>query len=261
MTHRHKYFAELVTFGLDPAVRPTIQSAFEKVRREDFAGAPPYLLNTYMSGRPALVMSEEPEDLYQDVLICLDQDQRINIGQPSLWAYIFAETRLAEGMQVYQSGSGSGYYTAVISEIVGVSGRVFYDEIDDKLQRRTEENLRALPRVEFGSPTTGLDRIYFFYGCSRIRTSLLQNLDVGSIISIPATDEHGRGRFYFISRNKSGSFHIKTGVKVYFVTDRNYASPLNAALFPECAEWDLSESRVGAQTENEWFELRNLMPR
>jgi 16S rRNA A1518/A1519 N6-dimethyltransferase RsmA/KsgA/DIM1 with predicted DNA glycosylase/AP lyase activity len=49
---------------------------------------------------------------------------------------------------VLQVGGGTGYYTAILVEIVGPSGRVTALEIDEGLAARARQNLAGFPSVE-----------------------------------------------------------------------------------------------------------------
>ena len=77
--------------------------------------------------------SSDPRLLYQDVLIALAPDRRINNGQPSLHAACLAEADPQPGESVLHVGAGTGYYTAILAELVGPSGRVIAHEIEASL--------------------------------------------------------------------------------------------------------------------------------
>jgi protein-L-isoaspartate(D-aspartate) O-methyltransferase len=67
---------------------------------------------------------DNPSHVYHDVLIALDESRGINNGQPSLWAYLFDQLELAPGERVIHLGCGTGYYTAIIAELVSKAGKV-----------------------------------------------------------------------------------------------------------------------------------------
>ena len=54
----------------------------------------------------------------RDVLIALDEKRQINNGQPSLWAFLLDQLDVAAGEQALHLGCGTGYYTAVVAELV-----------------------------------------------------------------------------------------------------------------------------------------------
>src|SRR5262249_54161634 len=68
-------------------------------------------------------------------------------GQPSLWAYLFDHLDLVPGKQVLHLGCGTGYYTAIIAELVGSAGRVTAVEIDATLSRKGQAAFADWPQV------------------------------------------------------------------------------------------------------------------
>jgi protein-L-isoaspartate(D-aspartate) O-methyltransferase len=64
---------------------PRIEEAFRTVKREPFAGPGPWWLNL---GAHPYVQSpdDDPAFLYQNLLLALDRERGINIGQPSAHA-------------------------------------------------------------------------------------------------------------------------------------------------------------------------------
>ena len=99
--------------------------AFSEVPRHEFIGASPWYFQE--DGPP--VISEDPALLYQDVAIGLVPERRIPTGLPSLHARCMAACELSAGQKVVQVGAGSGYYSAVLAELVGESGSVVAFEI------------------------------------------------------------------------------------------------------------------------------------
>jgi protein-L-isoaspartate(D-aspartate) O-methyltransferase len=61
-----------------------------------------------------------PCRLYHDILIAIDERGRINNGQPSLWAYLYDQLHLCEGNHGVHVGVGTGYYSDILAEIVGL---------------------------------------------------------------------------------------------------------------------------------------------
>ena len=63
--------------------------------------------------------TEDPRDLYHNILIAIDKDRNVNNGQPSALARWIDALDLKTGDRVYHLGSGVGYYTAIMREVVG----------------------------------------------------------------------------------------------------------------------------------------------
>jgi protein-L-isoaspartate(D-aspartate) O-methyltransferase len=118
--------------------------AFAAVPREHFAGPGPWRLLSpmYMEGYWT-TEDADPRHLYHDVLIAIDEARRLNNGQPSLWAFLYDQLGLTEGEHVVHVGIGTGYYTAILAEIVGATGKVTAVEIDAELAARARGNLAA----------------------------------------------------------------------------------------------------------------------
>ena len=125
---------------------PRVEAAYAAVPREDFAGPPPWRVSGGLSG-----LHEGERDiasLYDDVLIAIDDRRGINNGQPSLHAQCLAALGLGEGETVVQIGAGAGYYTAILAELVGPSGKVFAYEIEADIADRARQNLARYAQVE-----------------------------------------------------------------------------------------------------------------
>jgi protein-L-isoaspartate(D-aspartate) O-methyltransferase len=86
--------------------------------------------------------------LYSNHLIALDPARGINNGQPSLHALCMDALSLRRGQHVIQIGAGTGYYAAILAQLVGPAGRVHAFEIDPELAAQARRNLVAWPWVE-----------------------------------------------------------------------------------------------------------------
>jgi protein-L-isoaspartate(D-aspartate) O-methyltransferase len=86
--------------------------------------------------------------LYQNLLLALDRERGINIGQPGAHAFWLGACNIKEAETVVQVGAGSGYYTAILAHLVGADGRVYAYELDEPLWALARENLKDLHQVE-----------------------------------------------------------------------------------------------------------------
>jgi protein-L-isoaspartate(D-aspartate) O-methyltransferase len=116
--------------------------AFATVPRERFAGPGPWRILHFADGYWT-TPDADPRRLYHNVLIALDEERRLNIGEPLLWARQFDRIGVKDGNRVLQIGMGSGYYTAILAELVGANGRVDGIEIDAPLATAAKRNLAA----------------------------------------------------------------------------------------------------------------------
>ncbi|MGC2203910.1 MAG: methyltransferase domain-containing protein [Stellaceae bacterium] len=143
---RHRY-AEELRFTAKLRSRAVID-AFATVPRERFFGPGPWrILSPMASSEYWTTPDADPRDLYHDVLIAIDEERRLNNGQPSLWVRMYDQLESSDGAQVIHVGAGTGYYSAILAEIVGHAGRVIAIEIDPILAARAEENLAAWPQA------------------------------------------------------------------------------------------------------------------
>ncbi len=123
-----------------------LKRAFAAVPRERFLGPPPW---TVMGGGFAAgQQTSDPADLYGNILVSLDAAKKLNNGQPSLWALLFERLKPAAGERAIHVGAGTGYYTALIAEMVGPDGAVTGIEFEPDLAAKARANLAAWPNVE-----------------------------------------------------------------------------------------------------------------
>ncbi|WJH39517.1 methyltransferase domain-containing protein [Aliirhizobium terrae] len=143
--HRQVYALQLLArIGAESNSR--LMAAFARVPREKFVGPPPW---SFSDGtRYQAVSSTDPVVLYQDVLVGLDTARGINNGMPSLHAASFHALGIREGETALHLGAGTGYYTAIMAELVGPSGRVIAIEYDAGLAETAKANLSGYPNVE-----------------------------------------------------------------------------------------------------------------
>lgn len=141
---QREFFAQLITAAA--GVRDSrLTRAFASVPRERFLGPGPWKVST---GHGYLqTPSDDPAFLYQDVVVALDAERKINNGQPTLHAVCLAALNVQEGETAVHIGAGTGYYTAVLAELAGANGRVFAYEIDPALAERASKNLAGVRGV------------------------------------------------------------------------------------------------------------------
>jgi protein-L-isoaspartate O-methyltransferase len=119
---------------------PELVKALAKVPRENFLGdgpwsyATPDLLTGEINYRETV--SNDPIHLYHNVPIAIDPERGLPNGQPSAIGSFIDNLDLKNGASVLHIGCGTGYFSAVMAEIVGAGGKVTAVEIETDLAAR-----------------------------------------------------------------------------------------------------------------------------
>jgi protein-L-isoaspartate(D-aspartate) O-methyltransferase len=144
--------------------------------------------------------SDDPALLYQDITVALADDRQINNGQPLLHAACLAALRATEGETAVHVGAGTGYYTALLAQLVGPNGSVAAYEIEADLARRATANLADLPNVTVHDqsaavgPLPDSDLIYVNAGATAPLRVWLDSLRAGGRLLFPLTPAEVNGR-------------------------------------------------------------------
>ena len=171
--------------------------AFAAVARERFVGTGPWKIFT--AAGYIETPTDDPALLYQDVVVALAPERKINNGQPVLHALCMAALKVKESETVAHVGAGTGYYTAILAQLVGAAGSVVAYEVEKDLAERAAANLSELPnvRVEARSgvadPLPECDVIYVSAGATAPMEAWLDALRVGGRLLFPLTPSEGLG--------------------------------------------------------------------
>jgi protein-L-isoaspartate(D-aspartate) O-methyltransferase len=199
MTARRWYAEDL---KLQASVRRNmaIVEAFAAVARERFLGPGPWrILSDKYGGDYFLTPDDDPRWIYHDVLVAIDHARGLNNGLPSFWARNFDHLDLKRDHRVMQVGAGTGYYAAVLAEIVGPNGHVIAVECDEELAARARTNLSSWYQVEVvhGDGRTHdpgeVDVVIVFAGSTHPAALWLDRLAPGGQLLMPLTNENRWG--------------------------------------------------------------------
>ena len=189
---------------------PRIEEAFRSVKREPFAGPGPWWTN--LGGHPYVqTPDDDPAYLYQNLLVALDRERGINIGEPRYHACWLAACNIKEAETVVQIGAGSGYYTAILSHLVGPGGRVYAYEIDEALAARASKNLSGQRQVKIlmqsgvAPDLPQADLIYVCAGAAQPSRMWLDALRPGGRLLFPLAPTGVFGGMLLIKRPDQGS--------------------------------------------------------
>lgn len=180
-------------------------AAFAAVEREHYVGAGPWKISTHYAGYLDTI-SDDPRQLYQDVLIGLAPERHINNGQPSLHARALAACNPQNGESVLHIGAGTGYYSAILAELVGSDGKVIAYEIETDLADRARRNLSHLTNVQVicaSGCVSGLplvDIVYVSASAPRPMPVWLDALKPGGRLIFPLAPNKGVGCMLLVTR-------------------------------------------------------------
>src|SRR5438105_9303771 len=108
-----------------------IRDAIAATPREQYLGPPPWMI--IPTGGGESYKTSNREDLSAAATISIGAVGRVNTGNPLFWAPLLERLDIQEGMRIAQMGTGLGYYTAILSMLVGPTGKVTGYEIDEEL--------------------------------------------------------------------------------------------------------------------------------
>lgn len=108
-------------------IKEEILEAIEKIDRKDF------------------ISEKNLNEAYEDHPLFIGYGQ--TISQPYTVAFMLQELELKKGDKVLEIGTGSGWNTALISDIVGEEGKVFSVEIVKELAEKAKEKLKNYKNI------------------------------------------------------------------------------------------------------------------
>ena len=234
---REAYARQVV--ALAGADDPRLRAVFAAVPRERFMGPPPWTIHVHSLSRP--MVSDDPVDLYHDRLVSLVRERSINNGLPSLHAACFDALRPAAGETVVHVGAGTGYYSALLAELVGPAGRVHAYEIDPGLAAAARANLQPWPAVQLHArsgvdlPLPEADIVYASAGATHPVDAWLDALKPGGRLLFPLTTGDGEGAMLLISLRRPGVYAARLLFGAVFIDcvgarDDDNAAALASAL-------------------------------
>jgi len=197
-TEIRQRYAEEIRINTRVSSVPLLKE-FESVPREDFVGSGPWKVLSPVPRqlRPQVTEVTDAAELYHDVAIVLDPSRSLTNGNPGTLALWLDALNLSSGRSVFHLGCGTGYYTAIIAEMVGPKGRVTAVEIDPGLAIQARANLARYPNVEVvegdggGLDTGARDGILINAGVTHPKESWLDNLEPAGTLVLPLTIEFG----------------------------------------------------------------------
>jgi protein-L-isoaspartate(D-aspartate) O-methyltransferase len=178
----------------------SLLQALQAVPREDFLRKGPWRIKSEFSRTYHRTENADPIHLYDNVLVAIDARRRLDTGLPSLWAHFIDVLEVANGERVVQIGCGLGYYSALLSRMVGAKGKVRAIECDEALAARARENLRDGSRDLGGKGANKADVIIVHAGFTQPHPAWLEALRPGGRLLVPLTGHSREGTVIRIKR-------------------------------------------------------------
>nr|WP_246781505.1 methyltransferase domain-containing protein [Rhodoblastus sphagnicola] len=210
--------------ALAGAKNPALLSAFARVPRELFLGPGPWrVISEQAPSGLRTTDDDDPRHIYHNLLVALDETRGVNNGLPSLWALLIDRLALSPGETVLHLGCGSGYYSAIMAEMVGDSGKVTAVEIDGDLFRRAQAVLKRWRQAEpihaDGSAFRGekYDAVVVSAGVAYPPRAWLDSLKPRGRLLFPLTADEGRGAMVLARRRDDGDCDIDILGAVRFI--------------------------------------------
>ena len=166
-----------------------VRSAFLAVERPQFFPPGPWHVYEFAGAAPyfsyRISESADPQVLYDDIAVAIDPELNLNTGLPSVWAKYLCELDLRRREDVLHVGCGTGYYTAIMAQLIGDHGRLLAYEVHPPFATAAATNLRAWPHVVVRAADgthpleMSFDAIVVSAGVTDIPSHWLRSLRVG----------------------------------------------------------------------------------
>ena len=215
---------------------PRLERTFELVPREAFLPPGPWKIQIEASYIDT--PSADPVYIYQNVLVALDAGKGINNGEPLLHARWIGAVAPQPGETVTHIGSGTGFYTAILSMLVRPGGRVIGFEVEPGLASAAVRNLEVFENASIiasSAATSELppsDVIYVNAGVAAPPEQWLTALRAGGRLIFPWRPSQSIGIAVIVTRVASG-FALRPLMPAYFIPFIGTADGCENPLIPD----------------------------
>jgi len=228
-----RFYAEEIQYAANLRA-PALIEAFARVPRENFLGPGPWQIGGAPDPTTGRVdyqttATADPRHLYHNVTVALDASRNLCNGQPGSLAAWINMLDLQPGNRIFHLGCGVGYFTAIMAEIVGITGKVVASEVDPALAARAQRNLVGYSNVEVQAADGAAvdpgpcDAIFINAGVTHPHPIWLDRLaDDGRLLlplTIPMAPGLGKGMMVKIVRQEAAfAAKMATFVAIYSCT-------------------------------------------
>jgi protein-L-isoaspartate(D-aspartate) O-methyltransferase len=219
-----------------------VEQAFAEIPRENFLPPPPWTIISLGDANE----SSDLEAIYDNVLVAIDRKRGINNGEPALHAAWLDAVSPQPGEEVVHVGAGTGYYTAILSRLVGPSGHVDAYEYEPDLAAQASQNLQPYANVTvhagsaFGRALPEADVIYVNAGVIAPDAEWLRALRRDGRLIFPWQPHKGWGPALLVMRREKG-FAVQPLMTVGFISCSGTTEKLSLRRLP--TESDLASVR------------------
>jgi len=225
MIDRRRFFAEELE-AVCKLRSPALVDAFAAVPREQFLPPGPWTVmadSDFMSGmRLRTTPDADPARVCHNIAVAIDPTRQLFNGQPGTLGLWIDALDLGPGARALHVGCGLGYYTAVMAQCVGPTGRVVAFEVDEGLAAQAQQNLASIPwvGVRHGDGSRALDdtfdAVLVNAGVTHPPDVWLDAVAVGGRMILPMTSTVpgmdptiGKGLVMLLTRQAAGDFSLR----------------------------------------------------
>lgn len=155
-----RFYAEEIQIAAN-ITSPKLVDALAATPRERFLPPGPWTIRgeADFQAMPRQTPNADPRYVHHNVAVAIDPARALYNGAPGLIVGCIDALKLQPGAHVLHIGAGLGYFTALMADCVGPTGRVVAIEVDDTLAIGARANLAAAPWVDVrcGDGSSGLD--------------------------------------------------------------------------------------------------------
>jgi protein-L-isoaspartate(D-aspartate) O-methyltransferase len=257
---RRRFFAEELE-AVCKLRTPALIEAFARVPREQFLPPGPWTVLADSDVTPGAGVrtrttpDADPARVLHNIAVAIDPARQLFNGQPGTIGVWIDALDLAPGARALHVGCGLGYYTAVMGECVGSTGRVLAFEVDEALADGARRALASRPWIEarHGDASAPLgetfDAVLVNAGVTHPLDVWLDALASGGRMMLPLTaampamgSTLGKGLVALVTKTDPAEFSARVAgvVAVYSavgVRDEQMNDQLGKALMAGPAKW------------------------
>lgn len=192
--------------------------AFSTVPREKLLPPGPWIVEA-IDGSYYATVDDDPSRILHAVGVAIDADRRLNSANPATVGRTLEAAEIRSGETVFHVGAGLGYFSAIIAELVGPTGRVIAAEIDPHLAKCAQANLAPWKNVEVvGDGLTcrlpPVDVVFASAGVAVVPRQWVEALRTGGRMILPMTGSIDGGLLFAFKKRPLSSW-LMAGPKAF----------------------------------------------